>query len=361
MYYKNITVVLATLSIALFNHAVRAEVTFPDSVYTDLDYGLYWFDYSDAEKAEPGQLNPYYDPNKNTILYIHGWQTGSTSETYRETLNRSSNGGPDEDLSQYWLDRGWNVGILYWNQFADESEVKDAEAKIYATDGPQDMRWMSLSGSYQSGPSQNVTELLLDSIVDNMSDFSGAEFRLTGHSLGNQLALTISYELMLANQAGEVDEDLVPDRIALLDPFYSLNGKDYLDGQWVGEVARDYAGELISEGVAIEAYRSSAVTSTIFVGDANTELMDQVAFSELKPWYFSFWQVAEKHQAAVTWYFWSVDFDTLNTKRDSTDAPSAASSNSQISTLMNKSWSVYQTEGRYTETPADDEFSRASR
>ena len=85
------------------------------------------------------------------------------------------------------------------------------------------------------------------------------------------------------------------------------------------------------------------------------------AFSELKPWNFQFWQLAEKHGAAVTWYFWSRNFGTIDVVSDSTDAPSATSSNSQIRTLMNKSWGVVQDQGAYSASPADDTFKKKSR
>jgi len=334
----------------------QAQITFPNSVYQNLDYGLYWFDYNDAEKAVPGRVNPNYDPNKNTVIYIHGWQNGSVDNYRRETLNRSNSGGPNEDLSQYWLDRGYNVGILYWNQFADESEVKDAEAKIHSTAGPRGMRWKSATSGYQSGPSQNVTQLLTQSILDNMSGFNGSEFRLAGHSLGNQLALSVAYSLR-----DNPDHDLRVDRIALLDTFYSNYGKSYLGGKWTGEVAREYAFELKARGVAIESYRSSPVTSTLFIGDSNTSLMREVAFSELKPNNFQFWQVAEKHGAAVTWYFWSKAFGTPDVLSESRDAPSASSSHSQIRTLMDVNWSSNQNSGTGTPSPADDDFKKVSR
>ena len=40
-----------------------------------------------------------------------------------------------------WKADGWNVAIFYWNQMADEDEVKDAEAKIWSTNGPKGMRY----------------------------------------------------------------------------------------------------------------------------------------------------------------------------------------------------------------------------
>ena len=33
--------------------------------------------------------------------------------------------------SDYWIEDGWNVGIFYWNQFADDELLAGAEAKIY--------------------------------------------------------------------------------------------------------------------------------------------------------------------------------------------------------------------------------------
>ncbi|UAA38640.1 hypothetical protein KIH87_18580 [Paraneptunicella aestuarii] len=347
---------IAVGALISLSFTAKAEITFPSSTFENLDYGLYWFDYTKAEKAIPGQANPYYDPNKNTVLYIHGWQNGSVDANRRETLDRRNSGGPAMDLSQFWLDRGYNVGILYWNQFADESEVKDAESKIYSATARQGMRWKSSVSGYQAGPNQSVTQLLTQSVLDNMQGYNGSELRIAGHSLGNQLALNIAYELRFNANA-----NLRADRVVLLDPFSSNWGKDYLGGKWTGEVSREYAFELKALGVAIESYRSSPTSGTPFVGDANMAMMNELAFSELKPWNFDFWQLAEKHGAAVTWYFWSKNFSTLDIANEALDAPSAASSTSQIRVLMDKNWSSNQDLGAYTESPADDTFTKKSR
>ena len=142
---------------------VNANATtgvFPNSVFDNLDYGLYWFGTGDNyEKAIPGQSNAYYNRYAPTIIYVHGWQNGSTPNRSRETWDASDTGGPDLDLADAWRQDGYNVGILYWNQFADESEVKDAEAKIWTATGPRSMRWRKSNGSYSSGPSKNALHL----------------------------------------------------------------------------------------------------------------------------------------------------------------------------------------------------------
>lgn len=352
---------LWTMLFTLFSLSARAEITFPNSVYSNLDYGLYWFDYTDAQKAVAGQSNPYYSSSKKTVIYIHGWQNGSVTNRSRETLNRNGSGGPNQDLAWYWLDRGYNVGILYWNQFADESEVKDAEAKIHSTNGPRGMRWKSSNGNYNSGPNQSVTSLLYTALVNGLPNFTGSELRIAGHSLGNQLALTISDKLNTAVNQGNLSGAYRPDRIALLDPFYSIGQKSYLNNQWTGERSKAIVDTLKAKGVAIEAYRSSPVTSTFLAGDDNKSLMNSIAFSELKPWNFNWWQVAEKHGAAVTHYFWSRAFNPLTLDSSSTQVPSASASKSVIKTWMNKNKGVIQDSGAYSATPADDDFKEKAR
>ena len=162
------------------------------------------------------------------------------------------------------------------------------------------MRWLSSDGRYRSGGLANALgQEFTQEIIDHMSDFNGPNFRLSGHSLGSQLALLVALNLKDAL----VPSELQPQRVALLDPFSSNNPKDYLGGQWVGERMLDIALELKARGLVIEAYRSSAVASTIFIGDSNDELLDEVAYTELRPWYFGALQIAEKHSAAIWHYF----------------------------------------------------------
>jgi hypothetical protein len=131
------TIAKALLVSTLFGTASVASVanaavgTFPSSTFSSLDYGLYWFgDADNYQKAIPNQSNAYYSASKPTIIYIHGWQKGSSKALNRESFNRKDAGGPDLDLAYAWRQAGYNVGIMYWNQFADEDEVKDAEAKF---------------------------------------------------------------------------------------------------------------------------------------------------------------------------------------------------------------------------------------
>ncbi|MGY8832727.1 MAG: hypothetical protein ACKVIS_24995, partial [Pseudomonadales bacterium] len=258
---------LLLLLVLSFTSLSQAAVgVFPDSTFQNLDHGLYWFGYGDSwQKAVPGQTNAYYVASKPTLIYIHGWQNGSTQKKNRETFNRKDAGGPDLDLANAWLAAGYNVGVLYWNQFADEGEVKDAEAKIWTASGPRAMRWRNSSGVYATGPSQSASDLLFNSYKANLAGYSGSNIRIAGHSLGNQMAIVLTKKISDAVTAGTINSKLLPKRVALLDPFYSNNAKSYLGNKWVGEVCRTYVSELKTKGVIFETYRTSGASSTGFI------------------------------------------------------------------------------------------------
>ncbi len=326
---------------------------FKDDFYQSLDYGLYWYGTNGkCEKAIPNQLNRFYQKDKPTVIFIHGWQPSTVSSKRRSTFSANIYEGPNIDTALPWRVKGWNIGILYWDQFADEPELLDAEAKIWTANGNKAMRWLSSSNGYQSSNiKHSVTELLTTEIISNMSDFNGSELRLAGHSLGHQLALTISNSLFNSTLKYPA---LQPKRIALLDPYASNGKKRFLNNDWVGERARKIVKKLSLAGVAIETYTTSAVASTPFSGDINTKLLNQTAYAELLPWYFGPQKIAQKHEAAIWHYFWSFEFSEPNLFWSKKQGLSASTTNERVRSLMNSPKKLQQVYGIYTKTPADD-------
>lgn len=320
--------------------------------FENLDYGLYWYGSGgNCQKAETGLQNAYYNSTQPTVILFHGWQLGNVVNNEYTTFNASDSDGPNIDTASFWREKGWNVGIVYWTQLADELEVKDAEAKIWTANGSKGMRWLSSDGKYRdSGLNEGLIDVFAKELIDKLDDFSGEQLRITGHSLGSQLALGVSLRL----HESLIPSELQPQRVALLDPFSSNDPKSYLNGDWVGEEMRDILAELSDRGVAVEAYRSSAVASTLIIGDANNELLNATAFTELRPWYFNSVQIAQKHSAAIWHYFWSFDFNPPSVFWSSSSALSASSSNSVIKSYMTSSRKFQHLTGVYSETPSDD-------
>lgn len=195
----------------------------------DLDSGLYWFGSNDqAEKA--GSSSPkFYDANKPTMIYFHGWTgagNGWTSVCKRITTRCHPDICPDgggQLLVNDWLGAGWNVGLFYWDQFADEACVRDAEQKIWFDRHGDGFRWKSYnvgSGvstyrSYEHLQDTSVADMCARQVKLVMGSYRGPQTRFVGHSLGAQLAVKCAALLHADSHPA------APQRLALLEPYFS--------------------------------------------------------------------------------------------------------------------------------------------
>ncbi len=142
----------ACISSNLRSSKTKSSPLFHPAKFQSLDMGLYWFgSQQKCQKAKKAQDNPYYKPNRPTVLYVHGWQQGLTRNRMREDFLLAHAGGPKVDITRAWRAKGWNLGALYWNQLADEDDVQHAEAKIWSRRGPKGMRWLTQKNGYKPG------------------------------------------------------------------------------------------------------------------------------------------------------------------------------------------------------------------
>ncbi len=75
------------------------------------------------------------------------------------------------------------------------------------------------------------------------------------------------------------------------------------------------------------------------------------AFSELKPWYFGWFDLGKKHMSAVWHYFWSYQFLPTPIDGSSDKGASARTSDDRIRELMNSDIKLIHHEGARTKTP----------
>ena len=288
---------------------IHAPVPLPDAGPV---YGIYWFGKNDANLlAIPGEPNPHYDPSKATILFVHGWKPDQ-AYTHRTMLWEFEDAESGEmvalDLAASWIDVGWNVGIFDWGPFADEEFVFDAEAKIWTTEGGKGMRWRDEDGNYRTehAPGISAGELFYESYVQAMADFSGPELRLAGHSLGNQMAVSLVQQLAAGIEADALPLQLLPHRLALLDPYWSPFDQDYLGGEKTSDRVRAIIEQtVLAQDIPVEWYRSSSLTDGFLISDANETLQTHVVFTEMRPRYCSQAEQVCKHEAAWQSYFLS--------------------------------------------------------
>lgn len=345
---------------------------------SQLSYGLYWFGAAQtAKKFEPGQNNPYFDPARPTLIFVHGWQPDLSylcPPDFRYDDCDQYNAG-SVDTIQQWLDDGWNVGIFYWNQFSDEpSDVQYAEAKIWTATGPQQMRWRkwqnAFSSTYEEAPAgtPSAAELFFEAYRAALTeqDYTGGNIRVAGHSLGNQMAVRLAWLAEEAIEAGDLPAKLRPDRVVLLDPYWSNGPKSYLDGKSTGQQVGEYVEALLPKGILFEWYWSSSLTVSgadmtgqdSTPGYTNNELKPLMLYAEMDPAFVS--GQMSKHQAAWNLYFWSYAFDgpapCSGEACQQMTKLLAKMSDDQLAAAMQSNYRWAQNAGSLTPTPDDDTF-----
>ncbi len=269
----------------------------------DVDYGLYWFrDGYHALKYVPGRQMPleYYDPMKPVLLHCHGWQKNSTGydgsdfrDYRRESFLWGGTDGADWDSNMEdtidtldpWKNgadttaypngggKDWNVGQFFWTQFADnedeggeltddegENKPRRAQTPIWSMYGPssQSDRRAEYAVNVLSGSSYGMTRVAdnspdralatiftdtLQSAIGNRPAGYDEEFRLSAHSLGNQLAHGILMVLKTRHEQGIVTDTVMPTRFFIIDPYWvDFRYPNGDDGFWYHNDHNDWGG-----------------------------------------------------------------------------------------------------------------------
>jgi hypothetical protein len=333
----------------------------------DLEYGFYWLGANgEYEKAKAAQSNSFFDPTAPTVIYVHGWQSGTSKYdmqrenpfVYTGTRYGSSNVLP------LWKARGFNVGVFQWGQWADEEEVRDAEIKVLnpqslhkAKDGGfSGMRYRLRDGKYKAMLSnRSVSDFFMDEYKKIMSSYSGPEIRLVGHSLGVQLAGRALSLLAREVDEGRLSAQALPSRLVILDGFWSQGQKDYLNDSSPAQVFNEsLRGVLEHRNLAIEQYKSSLLGGV--VGDANLGVRKLSMFSRIVPGFIPVSDSVAQHLYSYVWYVNSIGRNT----EDVSDALGASLSTEVLLEKMNSKLTAqvhhYQTEGVDTPSLQDDRF-----
>jgi len=272
---------------------------FPSGWPTTLDTHVYWFSAKDDVERATGEQSRFYDPKKPTFIFIQGWdgaRGGGVRDCRRWTSACTPSVCPDSRiLSTPWIERGWNFGIYYWDQFADEGCARDAETKIWLQNQEGLLTWKSYDvandieqvRSIDNVPS--VAHLCADAIRYALRTYEGPTVRLVGHSLGAQMA---AHCAKLLHQETPYHPGR-PSRVALLDPYFSERhfgifrcskvkfsaGKGRLFPQLVAEAVK----ELWQRGVVTELYKGSKLTLEHIYGDPAPELETLATFVHQTP------------------------------------------------------------------------------
>lgn len=321
--------------------------------YEELDVGIYFLgvqqnavrnEQPGTQRFIPGQPNPFFNPARPTILYAHGWQRDNVVNRRREGLLLTED-RQWQNVQNYWLTRGWNVGIFQWVQLADDdwgAEPRDTEGKIYNANRPGvGMRWKRSDGAFSTrgNPTLNVTQLYRQHYLQVANALNpGVEIRLIGNSLGANLSLNMVRELI-------INGSRLPTRVTLHDPYWNPNFNPGSLPAGFGNtraLAADAARRASNAGLALEYFRTSLAGRHGYAID----VARIASFVQFRPEFTN--NHAIKHTQPVRIYFWAFDFaGTIASPR----TPHAT-----VRQRMNTENFWDHTAGTRTATPGDDGF-----
>ena len=285
------------------------------------------------------KLLSYFNPNKPTIIFIHGWQPMTVVNKnrfdfcYNYTLAKDTPANTNNTLSQ-WKD--WNVGVFYWNQYADEISPYDAEAKIYSPNGAKGMRWKyrwvnsetgKANSSYCSNKQANcnmptneqgepidIVQMAYQAYIAAMpsaEQYLSKNVRIAGQSLGTQIAIQLTGKLLFDPQGAPE-----PTRLALMDPYFTPDHQFTLVNKLPDSVA-NYNANIVSNILQahptfpITVFRTSELSQAPN-GNSAESLNNQVAYIHLYPNYMYAANdnelQAARHIASIYLYFYSKKF-----------------------------------------------------
>lgn len=369
------------------------------------DTGIYWYNTNidnsgnseqvkhachtddEADKAacmQKLQSAGYFDPHKPTIIFVHGWQPGATENRqrfdfcYQFPMPQNTFSLVHNTL-QYW--QGWNVGVFYWTQFADESNLLSAEAKIYTPYGKEGMRWSYINKQgnvaycssakecempkLANGQPANVFDMLTQAYrqaLPSPADYKGAELRIAGQSLGTQLATQLTDYVLLHKDLPQ------PTRLSLMDPYMSPSGMGTKTQGIPYSISYYNTGKVLNiewlkaGKFPIDVYRTSRLSFFPSGNPANI-LMNNVAYMALYPKYFDqtvtgLQKQALLHISSIYLYFESMKAPPKKALPGKTyDYVNAAATNAEVLRLMKqKRYQLANIAEKYFDLTQDEQF-----
>ncbi|MGI6594688.1 MAG: hypothetical protein ACOX24_06405 [Christensenellales bacterium] len=236
-----------------------------------VEQGLFWITFDEngkivKTKADTEQARGVVDPNKPTLILIHGMQAGH-GQIYREDYyikhyyldwndfgvdtSINTNLPAYFNMSYVWMNQGWNIGYYHCEKFMAVPEYWSLEQKMWTwvesktdEDGNPNMgyetSYINLEGKEVKSPIKyGISEHFVAEYIRAMNmlpeSMGEKEIRIAAHSMGGQVAapaLFLLYELA-RDEIGQIPKRCLPDRYALMDTFFSAYAKNNNTGEWL--------------------------------------------------------------------------------------------------------------------------------
>ena len=316
-----------------------------------MDCAIYWFcnENNCMSQFDPKLNKTYFDPSKQSILFIPGWQPNQLELSQRETFDYLHNiyGYRRYDYdeknfpkkqSHYLhpnilsLGKSYNIGIFYWDQFGDEPNVLSLPSKIWTPHtSPRSIRY-----KYYDKKSPQKTGISLYTVRElfltcYLQIFSKTPPLLVAHSTGVQVLCSFmeliasppkgfetfykkNYNSMCkflqipkpsSNTFSGKRKLTVPTNLTLLDPFY-VNFSSY--ASLSHKVLSSVPNLSLSYYLTSELSDNSNLVCCDVLSDNNTKLKELAQTITITPTIFNSVGFRDKSRArhlSAIWIFFS--------------------------------------------------------
>lgn len=225
------------------------------SLRSDTLYGLYWYGESadDSMKSQENMPTKYYDPEKPTLIYSHGWKpAGETVEkmrTLEKTVSKTNGASGKIDYVEELKALGYNVAFWNWHEYAQNLDNLHNEIWTVKTVAEVSGKDDNYVAAVEALDGRTFAGEFARSVCAVMKDATDQEVIFVGHSFGGEMVTAAAYTLYKLAESGVIaNKNILPDRISLADPYIpsaSLNGEMDITGEDVtGYVAEAFADAL---------------------------------------------------------------------------------------------------------------------
>ena len=225
------------------------------SLRSDTLYGLYWYGESadDSMKSQENMPTEYYDPEKPTLIYSHGWKpAGETVEkmrTLEKTVSKTNGASDKIDYVEELKALGYNVAFWNWHEYAQNLDNLHNEIWTVKTVAEVSGKDDNYVAAIEALDGRTFAGEFARSVCAVMKDATDQEVIFVGHSFGGEMVTAAAYTLYKLAESGVIaNKNILPDRISLADPYIpsaSLNGEMDITGEDVtGYVAEAFADAL---------------------------------------------------------------------------------------------------------------------
>ena len=323
----------------------------------DTKYGIYWFgdDNYDYVRSSKNMDVKYFDPNKPTFVFAHGWEPEKNNSTdglfedfvtHKETIANTGT----QDVRDYALllkEQGYNVACLSWFSYA--SSLANLFKYI----------WLEFDG----GDALSVRMAMELAII--LGESYSKDVKIVGHSYGSQLALATTYQLVKLQESKAFNNNhIIPTRMTLADPYFGatllINGwnniknnnisfsDEPLNGREPTALFADVMDYVVAKkDIAVDMYFGMSVASTAYYkydgSDASFEKLVKnstvVKSVGLKNKYGD----TNIHNIVRDWTLLSIVDGVTLYDQDGNVAPSGSASDDQIKSMRGKCYNqVYK-------------------